>query len=158
MLNLGPKKLCGALADLEMAGSKNFWHNLGKAFGPLQAIQENFWFMLNHGWKSAVQYPLNRKIKSPKMPPLGLKRVFFISGYLRVMYCPPWPSLVQIWQPPSVRSVSLRAGIPVKPLLLNMCCNFDLETRRSTVIKTCWIKYYPFQKKIIQGSKHFCTV
>ena len=51
------------------------WERL---WAPLQATQENFWFMLNHGWKSAVQYPLNRKIKSPKCPPLGSRGFFHI--------------------------------------------------------------------------------
>ena len=116
MLKIGPKKLWGALEDQKRAGSKNFWCNLGKALGPPSGHPRKFLIHAQSWLKSAVQFPLNRNFTYPKLPPLRAKRVFFISGYLRVMYCPPWPSLVQIWQPPSVRSVSLTAGIPVKEM------------------------------------------
>ena len=128
MLKIGPKKLWGALEDQKRARSKNFWCNLGKALGPPSAHPRNFLIHAQSWLKSAVQFPLNRNFTSPKLPPLGAKRVFLISGYLGVMYCPPWPSLVQIWQPPSVRSVSLTAGIPNKGVgttLANLLCSFS---------------------------------
>ena len=39
---------------------------------------------------------------SPKSPPPLGPTGFFISGYLRVIYCPPWLRLGRIWRPPSV--------------------------------------------------------
>ena len=92
------------------ARSKNFWLDLVKALGPLSGHQSKFSNYAQSWLKSDAQFSLHRNFMGPKKPPLVPKRVFFRSGYLGVMYCPPWPSLVQIWQPLSVRSVSLRAG------------------------------------------------
>ena len=77
------------LEDQKRAGSKNFWRNLGKGLGPLSGHPRKFLIHAQSWLKSAGDFPLNRKIKCPKKPPLGSKRVFFKSGYLGVMYCPP---------------------------------------------------------------------
>ena len=91
------------------------WERL---WAPLQATQENFWFMLNHGLNQLLIFPLIEISGAPKGPPLGSKRVFFKLGYLGVLYCPPWPSLVKIRRPPSGQSGPVRAGNPVKSSLL----------------------------------------
>ena len=83
------KKLWRALEDQKRAGSKNFWLDLVKALGPLSGHQSKFSNYAQSWLKSDAQFSLHRNFMGPKKPPLVPKRVFFRSGYLGVMYCPP---------------------------------------------------------------------
>ena len=116
----GAKKLPSGLEDQKRAGSKNFWCNLGKALGPPSGHPRKFLIHAQSWLKPAVDFPLNRNFRCPKRPPLGSERVFFKLGYLGVRYCPPWPSFVKIWRPPSVQSGPVRAGKPVKVMILGI--------------------------------------
>ena len=87
------KKIQGVPEDKKRAGSKNFWRNLGKALGPLSGHPRKILIHAQLWLKSAAHYPLNRKIKSPKMPPSGSRGFFSYLGILG--WCTVHPD--QVW-------------------------------------------------------------
>ena len=55
------------------------WERL---WAPLQATQENFWFMLNHGLNQLLIFPLIEISGAPKGPPSGPRGFFSSWGIL----------------------------------------------------------------------------
>ena len=53
------------------------WERL---WAPLQATQENFWFMLNHGLNQLLIFPLIEISGAPKGPPSGPRGFFSSQG------------------------------------------------------------------------------
>ena len=68
---------------------KKLLARFGKGFRPPSGHQSKFSNYAQSWLKSDAQLSLHRNFMGPKKPPLVPKRVFFRSGYLGVMYCPP---------------------------------------------------------------------